>query len=138
LPKAGQTLWLQALKTAKAKLPAASTLFEGHCAAGSAEIIGERESYIATVRQLVGTLIKAEAQVSDAGKAALIDKISGLYPNWPLAMIIGMNIDGVAAHVWRRCDRRTGVQKLRVFNEQEFFAAFFQKRRPSFLRAASS
>lgn len=89
--------WLQALETAKGKLAGAATLHVGHGAAGSPAIIDEQASYIASIQGLVEQSIKTEGRMSDSGKANLTEKISATYPNWPLAMIVGMNIDGVAA-----------------------------------------
>jgi len=93
------SLWLKALQTAKARLAGASTLFAGHGAAGTPAIISEQASYITAVRELVASLIKNEGRLSDTGRVALIDRIGALYPGWPLAMIIGMNVDGVAAEL---------------------------------------
>lgn len=91
--------WLQALETAKNKLAGATTLHAGHGAAGPPAIIDEQASYIASFRELVQRAIKAEGRISEASKADLIAKLSARYPGWPLAMIIGMNIDGVAAEL---------------------------------------
>ena len=92
-------LWLHALNAAKGKLAGAATLFAGHGAVGDAGIIANQAAYITTMRDLVSDLTKAGGPVTDAGKQAVIEKISALYPNWPLAMLIGMNVDGVAGEL---------------------------------------
>jgi glyoxylase-like metal-dependent hydrolase (beta-lactamase superfamily II) len=91
--------WLQALKTAKSKLAGATTLYAGHGAAGPTAIIEEQAAYITAVRDLVAQALKSEGRVLDDGKASISQRISDLYPNWPLAMLIGMNIDGIASEL---------------------------------------
>lgn len=91
--------WLSALNKAKSKLGGAATLYAGHGMAGSPAIIEEQASYIIAIQELVAQLIKIEDCVSETGKAELVAKINALYPNWPLDMIIGMNVDGIAAEL---------------------------------------
>jgi glyoxylase-like metal-dependent hydrolase (beta-lactamase superfamily II) len=89
--------WLKALVKADAEFGGAATFYPGHGTADSATVIRDQASYIRTVRELVENLVKTEGRVSDAGKSTLVEKISALYPSWPLNMIIGMNVDGVAS-----------------------------------------
>jgi glyoxylase-like metal-dependent hydrolase (beta-lactamase superfamily II) len=91
--------WLKALEAAKGRINGATKLYAGHGPAGAAAIISEQASYITAVRELVERTIKTEGHLSEAGKTTLRDKIAGLYPNWPLDMIIDMNIAGVAAEL---------------------------------------
>ena len=89
--------WLAALDAARGKLGGASMLYAGHGAAGTPAIIGEQASYLMAIRDAVQQAVKAEGQISESRKASMIEKISAQCPDWPLAMIIPMNIDGIAA-----------------------------------------
>ncbi len=91
--------WLQALEAAKGRLAGTATLYPGHGKPGSASIMAEQESYILMVRDLVDAALTAEGRLTEAARASLVKKVSDLYPNWPLDMIIGMNIDGIASEL---------------------------------------
>ncbi len=89
--------WLAALEAAAAHTGGASALYGGHGAPGTPAIITEQAAYITTVRDLVESRLRLDGSVTDAGKMALVERIGALYPGWPLAMIIGMTVDGIAA-----------------------------------------
>lgn len=91
--------WLSALDNAKAKLNGAHTLYAGHGPAGGPEILQEQASYIRTMQGLAEQAVRAEGQLTDASKAKLREKVIALYPNWPLEMIIEMNLAALAAEI---------------------------------------
>jgi glyoxylase-like metal-dependent hydrolase (beta-lactamase superfamily II) len=91
--------WLRALDAAEKRLGGVLTLYAGHGIAGPAKIIGQQASYITTVRELVERAVRTDGGLTDAGKSALRDRITALFPNWQLASIIEMNIAGLAAEL---------------------------------------
>lgn len=91
--------WLKALDAAKGRLGGVKTMYAGHGPAGDGGIIQQQASYITTVQELVERAIKADGALTDAAKSTLRETIGALYPNWPLAMIIDMNVAGVAAEL---------------------------------------
>ncbi len=91
--------WLKALDAARTRVAGAETLYPGHGTVGSAAIMAEQASYITMVRDLVGAALNDEGQVTEVTRSALVNRITALCPDWPLGMVIGMNIDGIAAEL---------------------------------------
>ena len=96
----GRTLkWLEALDLAKRRFTGAATFFAGHGSVGNIEMIDNQVTYITTARELVARTLKAEGSISEVGRMRLLDHIRNLYPNWPLEMIIDMNLVALATEL---------------------------------------
>jgi hypothetical protein len=90
-------LWLAALDAAKRRYETAKILYPGHGAAGPASIIDEQKAYIIAVRDMVGSSLKQQPELSDATKAAIQQKVRAAYKDFPLEMIIDLNTASLAA-----------------------------------------
>jgi glyoxylase-like metal-dependent hydrolase (beta-lactamase superfamily II) len=94
--------WLRAIEVARGRLAGVATLYPGHGTVGSAAILAEQASYITMVRERVAAALDAEGALTDAARTALADAILAQHPDWPLGMIIAMNLDGIAAELAAR------------------------------------
>ena len=91
--------WLVALDVAKRRFAGAQDFYAGHGAAGTFAIIKDQATYIEAMRGMVAQKLKAEGRLSDSDKADLVNHIRNLCPNWPLEMIIEMNLTALASEM---------------------------------------
>jgi glyoxylase-like metal-dependent hydrolase (beta-lactamase superfamily II) len=90
--------WLAALAALKSRHPTARRVHAGHGAPGTPALLDAQAAYITRFRALVaGALV--DNTVPDAAKPAIIDTMKAEFPGFALDMLIGMNIDGVAAEL---------------------------------------
>jgi len=92
-------LWLEALDKANSRFGWAKVLYAGHGAAGSVSIIREQIAYIEAVREMVASAMKEDPALSEASKVAIQQRVRAACENWPLEMIIDMNIVSLAAEI---------------------------------------
>jgi glyoxylase-like metal-dependent hydrolase (beta-lactamase superfamily II) len=93
--------WLQALKTAAARLDGLTTLYAGHGRSGGFGLLTEQASYIENFRSIVADALRGKNALSDADKASLTERLKSAYPKWPLEVVLGLNVDGLAAELSR-------------------------------------
>lgn len=89
-------LWLAALAKAKRQFGSAKILYAGHGGAGPTSIIDEQADYIHAVRGMVASALKEDPDLSGTSKAAVQHQVLAAYKNWPLEMIIDINITSLA------------------------------------------
>jgi hypothetical protein len=71
-------------------------VYAGHGGDGPTSIVDEQADYINAIRDMVVAALKEEPELSEAGKAAVQQQVRVAYKNWPLEMIIDMNITSLA------------------------------------------
>jgi len=88
--------WLDQLGTVRARYATVKTVYAGHGKAGGLDALTQQAEYLTAFRDLVRTNVVDLNQATAEEKARITDRILQRYPNYPLQMLIGMNIDGVA------------------------------------------
>ena len=91
--------WLKALAKASRSFASAKVLYAGHGPAGSPSIISEQAAYINAVREMVARATKKDSELSDASRVAIQQRVRATYKDWPLEMIIDMNMTGLAGEI---------------------------------------
>ena len=91
--------WLDALAEASRRFGSAKVLYAGHGPAGSPSIIDEQAAYINAARETVARATKEDPALSDRSKRAIQQRMRSAYKNWPLEMIIDMNMAGLAGEI---------------------------------------
>ncbi len=91
--------WLRVLEDVERRFGGAAAYHAGHGGPGSARVLAGQADYLRRMRELVAEAMAAPDGLSPTRREALARRVEGLYPGWPLAMIIGVNIDGIATEL---------------------------------------
>jgi glyoxylase-like metal-dependent hydrolase (beta-lactamase superfamily II) len=92
--------WLTSLARAKALLsPGAKRLFPGHGAKGGLELLAWQRSYLEAYRAAVKALAGADGALTAEAKKQLEQKMERVLPKAPLAGLVAMSADAVAAEL---------------------------------------
>jgi glyoxylase-like metal-dependent hydrolase (beta-lactamase superfamily II) len=90
--------WLTALDTLIGALDGA-VLYPGHGAPGDVGMLAEQRRYLMMYRETVGRLAAGSPTLTDAQREELIDVMTRFLPRAPLAWMIGLGADAVAAEL---------------------------------------
>ena len=90
--------WLEQLAAVERRFGGAACFHAGHGGGGTATVLAEQAAYLRRMRELVAAAMAAPGGLA-AEREALVRRVEALYPGWPLAMLIGMNIDGIAGEL---------------------------------------
>lgn len=88
--------WLDQLDIVRSRYAEAKTVYAGHGAAGSLDALAAQGEYLRTFRNLIRADVANLKEVTADEKARIVEQMLKRYPNYPLQMLIGMNVDGVA------------------------------------------
>lgn len=93
--------WLDQLVRVRPLLEG-KTLYVGHGAAGTVELLDAQAEYICTYRKAVIELASPEGTLSESAKDALRERMTQHWPDAPLEDLISMSADPVAAELANR------------------------------------
>ncbi|HVE85679.1 MAG TPA: MBL fold metallo-hydrolase, partial [Myxococcales bacterium] len=91
--------WLRSLEKAQAALQGVRTVYPGHGEKGGLETLAWQKRYLEAYRAAVRELSSGKAALTDAQKKELSAKMEQVLPAGPLAMLVGMSADAVAAEL---------------------------------------
>ena len=91
--------WTQSLEKAQGLLKGVTTVYPGHGEKGTLETLAWQKSYLEKYRAAVRELSGGKATLTDAQKKELSAKMEQVIANAPLAMLVGMSADAVAAEL---------------------------------------
>lgn len=99
LAEGHSTEWLASLQAAKKPLAKVTTVYPGHGAQGGVDMLDWQARYLEAYRAEVKALAKGASTLDEEQKKQLAAKMEGFLPNAPLAMLVGMSADSVAAEL---------------------------------------
>lgn len=99
--------WLSQLDIVRGRYSTATRVFAGHGEATGLDALAQQMEYLNTFRDWVRDDIADLTQPTPDEKSMIVEKVLQRYPNYPLQMLIKMNIDGVAKEL------ATGFQSAR-------------------------
>jgi glyoxylase-like metal-dependent hydrolase (beta-lactamase superfamily II) len=105
--------WLDQLGRARPLL-AGKTLYVGHGAAGTVNLLDTQAEYIRTYQKAVTELASADGTLTDTAKEALRERMTRHWPGAPLEDLILMSADQVAAELADRLHGLTAALKPRI------------------------
>lgn len=88
--------WLDQLKVVHDRYSDAKTVYAGHGAAADRQALREQADYLNRFRALVRSGVRDLSKVQETERAAIAEQVRASHPGYPLAMLIEMNVDGVA------------------------------------------
>jgi glyoxylase-like metal-dependent hydrolase (beta-lactamase superfamily II) len=91
--------WLASLDKAEAALKGVATVYPGHGEKGTLEALAWQKRYLEQYRAAVRERSGGKATLTDAQKKDLAAKMEQFLPGAPLAMLVGMSADAVAAEL---------------------------------------
>lgn len=91
--------WLASLDKAQAALQGVATVYPGHGEKGTLEALSWQKRYLEQYRAAARELSGGKATLTGAQKKDLAAKMEQFLPNAPLAMLVGMSADAVAAEL---------------------------------------
>jgi glyoxylase-like metal-dependent hydrolase (beta-lactamase superfamily II) len=91
--------WLASLDRARAALKGVTTVYPGHGEKGTLEALAWQKQYLEQYRAAVRELSGGKATLTDAQKKDLAAKMERVLPSAPLAMLVGMSADSIAAEL---------------------------------------
>jgi glyoxylase-like metal-dependent hydrolase (beta-lactamase superfamily II) len=91
--------WLSSLDKAQAALRGVAAVYPGHGEKGTLEALAWQKSYLEKYRAAVRDLAGGKASLTDAQKKELSARMEKVLPGAPLAMLVGMGADAVAAEL---------------------------------------
>lgn len=91
--------WIRSLEQAQQALKAVKTVYPGHGAAGTTEVLAWQKSYLERYRAAVRQLAGGKSALTEEQKKALSARMEKALPGGPLAVLVGMSADPVAAEL---------------------------------------
>jgi glyoxylase-like metal-dependent hydrolase (beta-lactamase superfamily II) len=91
--------WLSSLEKARAALQGVAAVYPGHGEKGTLEALAWQKGYLEQYRAAVRELAGGKAALTDAQKKELSARMEKALPGAPLAMLVGMSADAVAAEL---------------------------------------
>ena len=88
--------WLSQLEIVRERYSTATSIFAGHGEAAGPNALTQQAEYLNTFRNWVRDGIADLKDPTPEEKSMVAGKVLQRYPNYPLQMLIAMNIDGVA------------------------------------------
>ena len=88
--------WLDQLNIVRSRYAAVTKVYAGHGAVGGLDALTRQAEYLAVFRDAVRTGVVDLNRPSSEEKDRITKLMLQRYPNYPLQMLIGMNVDGVA------------------------------------------
>jgi len=88
--------WLSQLEIVRGRYSTATGVFAGHGEAAGLNALAQQAEYLTTFRDWVRDGIADLTHPTPDEKSAVAGKVLQRYPNYPLQMLVEMNIDGVA------------------------------------------
>jgi glyoxylase-like metal-dependent hydrolase (beta-lactamase superfamily II) len=88
--------WLEQLDVVRHRYSTATTVFAGHGESAGLDALAQQAEYLTTFRDRVREGIVDLTQPTPQEKEAIAAKVLEQYPDYPLRMLVDMNIDGVA------------------------------------------
>jgi glyoxylase-like metal-dependent hydrolase (beta-lactamase superfamily II) len=88
--------WLSQLEIVLERYSTATRIFAGHGEAAGRNALGQQAEYLNTFRDWVRDGVADLTHPTPDEKSVLAEKVLQRYPNYPLQMLVEMNIDGVA------------------------------------------
>jgi glyoxylase-like metal-dependent hydrolase (beta-lactamase superfamily II) len=88
--------WLSQLEIVRERYATATAVFAGHGEAAGRDALAQQAEYLTRFRDWVSEGVADLAQPTPEEKRAIAENVLQQYPNYPLQMLVEMNIDGVA------------------------------------------
>jgi glyoxylase-like metal-dependent hydrolase (beta-lactamase superfamily II) len=87
--------WLSQLEIVRERYATATAVFAGHGEATGLDALAQQAEYLTRFRDWVSEGVADLAQPTPEEKRAIAENVLRHYPNYPLQMLVEMNIDGV-------------------------------------------
>jgi glyoxylase-like metal-dependent hydrolase (beta-lactamase superfamily II) len=91
--------WLANLDRARAFLSDVRTLYPGHGASGSLELLETQRRYLETYRDAIRDLARGRPSLTDGEKNELTSRLQAYLPGAGLTFLIGLSADAIAAEL---------------------------------------
>jgi glyoxylase-like metal-dependent hydrolase (beta-lactamase superfamily II) len=88
--------WLSQIATVRDRYSTATRVFAGHGEPASLDALSQQAEYLTMFRDCVRKGVADLTRPTPAERGAIAGDIRQRYPNYPLQMLVEMNIDGVA------------------------------------------
>lgn len=88
--------WLSQIEIVRERYATATGVFAGHGAAAGLDALAQQAEYLTNFRDWVSKGVADLTQPTAEEKSAIAENVLQRYPNYPLQMLVEMNIDGVA------------------------------------------
>jgi glyoxylase-like metal-dependent hydrolase (beta-lactamase superfamily II) len=88
--------WLRQLEIVRERYATATAVFAGHGEAGGLDALAQQAEYLTNFRDWVSEGVADLMRPTPEEKKAITEIVLQRYPNYPLQMLVEMNIDGVA------------------------------------------